>query len=208
MEPLVIGNAYEFPMFEYEDELTYNQENAWYPLYEYTETGYYIGDYYTEETEQNMEREYYMFYVPHRAEIVFIRWDAEIAESGESGLLTKPLPNLPLILRYLKSPLFRKPRMTRQRTPSVELYRIDLIDLLQEERKERVAKKLSLLMAMAPASNGFSGGPLYKRVAATYKNGKRGLRATRGTANATRNATRNARRNAKRNVKRNTASKN
>jgi hypothetical protein len=178
MEPQ-LGFFYRFPTWETDDELTYENNG----------TGRRVGFYRTTNNDEygsfvGTHRDYYLFaiHIPseysgeNMYEILYIKNDKEIQETEYDP----DIPYLDFLVWFVAWSEFPHPTtMSQRRTTSIRITETDmkkawrkhLQNMAIARGKNLSAKKIAVAAATAPPSlnRRFSGGPLYKRAANSYK---------------------------------------
>ena len=183
---LVLGDVYEFATWEQEDEWEYDRSHGhvdrFKPIHYDREFGVYVGTH----EKYNL----FVIHVPNETrnsyKILYIENDMWIDEAD----FETNIPMLDKIIRYVNSPDFEHPRMLENETTSIEVPEADVLHYAERRhsnlgknikgarekhrtmrKKRKAGKKISNWMTILPPLReiGFTGGPLYKRAAASFK---------------------------------------
>lgn len=190
---LVLGDVYEFATWERDDEWRYENGDRYRDVVYDHEFGVYVGTH----------GKFHLFVVSVPNElrddykILYIENDMSIEETD----LDSNIPLLDKLIRYVNSREFMHPRvMSTYATTYVLVPEADVINFSEQRRasigrniqearekhhtmrkKRKAGKKISDWMTILPPLKeiGFSGGPLYKRAAASFKSAFKGGKRTR-----------------------------
>ena len=187
-----LGYVYEISTWERDDEWTYEKGDRFKVVNYDTDFGVFVGEHgryrlFVTNIPEGFRNDYRILYIEDNL------WLQETDSVANIPLLDK-------LIRYINSKQFEHPVMFENETTYVLVPEADVINFsehrhasigrnIQEARekhhtmrkKRKAGKKISDWMTILPPLKeiGFSGGPLYKRAAASFKSAFKGGKRTR-----------------------------